>query len=69
MCASKLPLYAPPVSPDEPLSRDPDYTYRSEAEPEESSEDEFDSQEALDDWMVTLRLEQRRMLAVTLMEF
>ena len=62
MRASKLPLSVPPVSPDEPLSRDPDYAYRSEEEPDESSEEEFDSQEALDDWMITLRLEQRRML-------
>ena len=53
MRASKLPLSLPPFSPDEPLSRDPDYTYRSEEEPEESSEEEFDSQEVLDDWMVT----------------
>ena len=65
--ASELPLSVPPVSPDDPLSRDPDYTYRSE-EPEESSEEEFDSQEALDDWMVMLRLKQRKMLSVTLME-
>ena len=68
MRASKQPLSVPPVSPDERLSRDTDYTYRSEEEPEESSEEEFDSQEALDDWMVTLRLEQRKMLSVTLME-
>ena len=48
--------------------RDPDYAYRSEEGPDDSSEEEFDYQETLDDWMVTLRLEQRRMLAVTLME-
>ena len=68
MRASKQPLSVPPVSPDERLSRDTDYTYRSEEEPEESSEEEFDSLEALDNSMVTLRLELRKMLSVTLME-
>ena len=33
-----------------------------------SSDEEFDAQEAVDDWVLGLRLEQRRMLAVTLME-
>lgn len=46
MRASKLPLSVPPISPDdEPPVRDPDYSYRSEEEPEESSEEDFDSQE------------------------
>ena len=39
-----------------------------EEDPEQSSDDEFDAQETLDDWMLTLRLEQRKMLSVTLME-
>ena len=57
----------PPHDDEEPV-RDPDLTDHSE-EAEESSEEEFDAQEALDEWMLTLHLEQRRMLAVTLMEF
>ena len=48
--------------------RDPDFAYRSEEDAEQSSEEEFDAQEALDEWILTLRLEQRKMLAVTLME-
>ena len=42
--------------------RDPDYAYRSD------EDEEFNSEEALDDWMLTLRLEQRRMLGVNLVE-
>ena len=54
--------------------RDPDdldYAYRSEEECDQgssSSDEEFNSEEALDDWMLTLRLEQRRMLGVNLVE-
>ena len=52
-------------------SNDPDFGYRSDEEPDEnrsSSEEEFNSQEIFDDWMVSLRLDQRKMLAVILME-
>ena len=59
-------------SPLEDLSvRDPDYAYRSEEECDQgssSSDEEFNSEETLDDWMLTLRLEQRRMLGVNLIE-
>ena len=66
----------PPVSVQssslEDLSvRDPDYAYRSEEECDQgssSSDEAFNSEEALDDWMLTLRLEQQRMLGVNLME-
>ena len=50
------------------LTSPPDIAHRSEEDAEQSSEEEFDAQEALDEWMLTLRLEQRKMLAVTLME-
>ena len=33
-----------------------------------SSVEEFDVQETIDEWVLSLRLEQRKMLAVTLME-
>ena len=53
---------------DDPAS-DPDFAYRSEAEDTDlSSDNEFDAQETLDNWMLTLRLEQRKMLAVNLMK-
>ena len=48
------------------LQRDP--PAELSGDPEQSSDDEFDAQETLDDWMLTLRLEQRKMLSVTLME-
>ena len=68
MRASKLPLSVPPVSPDDPLSLEIQTTRMALKKNPRSSKEEFDSQEVLDDWMVTLRLEQRKMLAVTLME-
>ena len=46
---------------DEPVS---DY----DGSDQSSSDEDFDVQEALDDWVLSLRLEQRKMLAVTLME-
>ena len=51
--------------------RDPDYAYRSEEECDQgssSSDEKFNSEETLDDWMLTLILEQRRMLGVNLIE-
>jgi hypothetical protein len=48
---------------------DPDFDYRSEEEPHDSSsDDEFSPQEIFDDWMVSLRRDQRQMLSVILME-
>ena len=53
---------------DEPAD-DPASAYRSEAEDtDQSSDNEFHAQETLDDWMLTLRLEQRKMLAVNRMK-
>ena len=51
--------------------RDPDHVYRSDEDyeqNEESSDDEFSPQDIFDDWMVSLRLDQRKMLSVILME-
>jgi hypothetical protein len=52
-------------------ARDPDFAYRSEEEPEhddDSSHEEFAPQELFNDWMLSLRLDQRKMLSVILME-
>ena len=52
-------------------ARDPDFAYQSKEEPEhddDSSHEEFAPQELFDDWMVSLRLDQRKMLSVILME-
>ena len=56
---------------EEASRRDPDNVYHSDEDPEqneESSYDEFSPQEIFDDWMVSLRLDQRKMLSVILME-
>ena len=50
---------------------DPDFGYRSEEEPDAndtSTDEEFSPQELFDDWMVSLRLDQRKMLSVIAME-
>jgi hypothetical protein len=49
-------------------ARDPDFAYRSEEEPEHDGDEEFAPQELFDDWMLSLRLDQRMMLSVILME-
>ena len=50
------------------FARDADRS-EEECDPRSSSSDEeFNSKEALDDWMLTLRLEQWRMLGVNLIE-
>ena len=51
-------------------TRDPDFSYHSDKEPEPdyaSSDEEFSPQDFFD-WMVSLRLDQRKMLGVILME-
>ena len=56
---------------EETLDRDPDFAYRSDEEPEPdepSSDEEFSPQDYLDDWILSLCLDQRKMLAVILME-
>ena len=42
--------------------------YQSDEESDSSSNDEFAPQDMFDEWMVLLRLDQRKMLAVILME-
>jgi hypothetical protein len=55
-------------SPDAPRE-DPDFDYRSEEEPHDSSADyDFSPQEVFDDWMVSLWRDQRQMLSVILVE-
>lgn len=71
MRQSKRPVSAQSSCLEDLSVRDPDYAYRSEEECDQgsnSSDEEFNSEEALDDWMLTLRLDQRRMLGVNLME-
>ena len=53
---------------DSASSRAPDLMYLSEEETSSSSNEVFSAQELFDDWMVSLRLDQRKMLAVILME-
>ena len=51
-------------------TRDQDFGHRSEEEPlsDTSSKDDNSPQEIFDDWMVSLRRDQRQMLSVILME-
>ena len=55
---------------EEPISvRDPDFAYQSDEDPEHNDtagDDEFEPQHRFDDEMVSLRLDQQKMLAVIL---